>query len=125
MHIKDIETVEQFLDVISEIANEANHFPKQWVTGGIYGGTVYRKGIEIIVPDEEPKDKYLPVITHVVFPEITDEKLEEITTNPLIWIEKEDTQAGPYNDFTNYKEKHINFEELFNSLKMAYNDENN
>lgn len=124
MHIKDIETVEQFLDVISEIANEANHFPKQWITGGIYGGTVYKKG-SAITPDEEPKDKYLPVITHVIFPEITAEKLDEISQNPLIWIETDDTQAGPYNDFTTYKEKHINFQELFVSLKKAYSDEDN
>jgi hypothetical protein len=124
MHIKDIETFEQFLDAICEMANEANHFPKQWITGGISGGTVYKKGLPI-TPNEEPEDKYLPVITHMVFPEISPEQLEEISQNPLVWIETDDTQAGPYNDYTTYKEKHINFKELYESLKIAYNNISN
>lgn len=118
MHIKDIKNYNDFVEAVSEIINEAVHFPQQWVTGGISGGSPFNnsKG-NPISPDSEPEDIYIPEILKIVYPEHTREHVEKLNSIGSIWHIEAAKDAGNYGDFTEYTTRKLKIENFFEQLK--------
>lgn len=119
MNINNIETFEQFVESISEIFNEEKHFPRQWITGGVHGGTHLNKGNgHSVKPHNEPVDKYIPAIVNHVHPKITSKQMKKLMSNENLWCVKNEVEKGVHGNYIEYKEKQINFEKLFHALKQ-------
>jgi hypothetical protein len=136
MHIKEIETLEQFKEQIHILVEQEYHksnydfsIEKKWITGGVGGGSCWDEGSEDDEDDEdndphyeifgegEPEDNTIETILKNMLPEIS---LEFFLKKNDVWIFWEfDSYSDDeyYGNSTDYETKTLKLDVLFERLK--------
>jgi len=130
MHIKEIETLEDFEKNIFEIDNEEYRkgnesflISKKWTIGGIGGGSCWDEGDEDHDPhyeleeQDEPEDNTIEIILKNMLPEISLDSFLEKNELWQFWEEDTDLDCEYYGNYTRYSLKTLKLDVLFAKMK--------
>lgn len=130
MHIKEIETLEQFKEQVNVLADQEYHksnydfmIEKKWRTGGVGGGSCWDEGDEENDPhyelseEDEPEDNTIEIILKNMVPEIPLDSFLRKNELWTFWDESSDSEWEYYGNYTDYAIKTLKLKVLFERLK--------
>jgi hypothetical protein len=128
MHIKEIETLEDFEKNIYKIeddeyrkGNEAFLINKKWTIGGIGGGSCWDDGDHDphyeLSEQDEPEDNTIEIILKNIFPEISLNSFLEKNELWQFWDEDTDLDCDYYGNYTRFRLKTLKLDILFEKMK--------
>lgn len=121
MTVKKIKNVNDLIAVIKPIHDlTMSPIKYKWIVGGVSGGNANYSDDQHEIEDEgDPESEVFGEIVELIAPTINGAQYTQLTEQGL-WIEQKGTDFGQYGDYTDYIERTLNVDVLFERLTKIY-----
>lgn len=116
MHIKDLQTYEEFWDVVAELEIEDK---VSWVIGGATGGNCWGGSADIPVEAEEEPDDSLEKLLNHICPDLTFLQYRSLMKSDIYEYDRKE-RSEYYGNYTIFRERNLNLELLYKKLREFY-----
>lgn len=130
MHIKEIETLDKFKEIVYKIEDteyrNGNHdfiLNKKWTIAGVSGGSCWDLGDEErdphydLLEEDEPEDNTIAIILKNMLPEISLNSFLKNNESWQFWDDDTDLDCDYYGNYTRFRTKTLKMDILFEKMK--------